>query len=54
MDVPVVVPMFPGDSDPRWSAWTIRTVEGRFALVDATGEVAPFEHLVLRVDYAAS
>ena len=50
----VVVPMYAGDSDPRWSAWTIRAVEGRFALVDADGNVAPFEHLVLRVDYAAS
>ena len=50
----VVVPMFEGDSDPRWSSWTVRAVEGRFALVDAEGNVAPFEHLVLRVDYAAS
>lgn len=50
----VIVPMFAGDSDPRWSSWTIRAVEGRFALVDADGNVAPFEHLVLRVDYAAS
>lgn len=50
----VVVPMSASDSDPRWSAWTIRAIEGRFALVDADGNVAPFEHLVLRVDYAAS
>jgi len=48
----VVVPMFEGDSDPRWSAWTVRTVDGRFALVDADGNVASFEHFVLRIDYA--
>jgi hypothetical protein len=48
----VVVPMFEGDSDPRWSSWTVRAVDGRFALVDADGNVASFEHFVLRVDYA--
>jgi hypothetical protein len=49
----VVVPMFAGESDPRWSSWTVRAVDGRFALVDGEGNVAPFEHIVLRVDYAA-
>lgn len=48
----VVVPMFHGDSDPSWSSWTVRAVDGRFALVDAAGTVASFEHFVLRVDYA--
>ncbi|HEX6095157.1 MAG TPA: hypothetical protein VF432_02450 [Thermoanaerobaculia bacterium] len=48
----VVVPMFEGDSAPSWSSWTVRAVDGRFALVDATGNVASFEHFVLRVDYA--
>ncbi|HEY0372723.1 MAG TPA: hypothetical protein VGD79_12015 [Thermoanaerobaculia bacterium] len=48
----VVVPMFEGDSAPNWSSWTIRAVQGRFALVDADGKVASFEHFVLRVDYA--
>jgi len=48
----VIVPMFEGDSDPRWSSWTVRAVDGRFALVDADGNVASFEHFVLRVDYA--
>jgi hypothetical protein len=48
----VVVPMFDGDSDPSWSSWTVRAVDGRFALVDAEGKVASFEHFVLRVDYA--
>jgi hypothetical protein len=48
----VVVPMFEGDSDPRWSAWSLRAVDGRWTLVDADGNTAPFEHFVLRVDYA--
>jgi hypothetical protein len=48
----VIVPMFDGDSDPRWSSWTVRAAGGRFSLVDAEGNVAPFEHFVLRVDYA--
>jgi hypothetical protein len=48
----VVVPMFDGDSDPSWSSWTVRAVDGRFALVDGDGKVASFEHFVLRVDYA--
>jgi hypothetical protein len=48
----VVVPMFEGDSDPSWSSWTVSAVDGRFALVDAEGNVASFEHIVLRVDYA--
>lgn len=48
----VVVPMFAGDSDPSWSSWTVRAVDGRYALVDADGKVASFEHFVLRVDYA--
>ena len=49
----VVVPMFERDSDPRWSAWQLGTVGGRRALVDAEGNAAPFEHFVLRVDYAS-
>jgi hypothetical protein len=48
----VIVPMFDGDSDPRWGAWTLRIVEGRWSLVDGEGNTAPFEHFVLRVDYA--
>ncbi len=48
----VVVPMFDGDSDPSWSSWTVSAVDGRFALVDGSGNVASFEHIVLRVDYA--
>ena len=48
----VIVPMFDGDSDPRWSAWTLRLIEGRWSLVDGGGATAPFEHFVLRVDYA--
>jgi hypothetical protein len=47
----VVVPIFEGDSDPRWSAYSMRQVEGRWSLVDGAGAVAPFEHFVLRIDY---
>lgn len=50
----VVVPLFEGDSEPRWSAWTLRQVDGRWALVDASGAAAAFEHFVLRVDYASA
>ena len=50
----VVVPMFDGDSEPSWSNWTVRAIDGRFALADSDGNVASFEHIVLRVDYAAS
>lgn len=48
----VIVPLFEGDSDPRWSQWTVGVVDGRRTLVDAEGRVAPFEHFVLGVDYA--
>jgi hypothetical protein len=48
----VVVPMFSGDSEPNWSSWSLRSVDGRMALVDSRGNTAPFEHFVLRVDYA--
>lgn len=50
----VIVPLFDGDSDPRWSQWTVRVVDGRRTLVDVDGRTAPFEHFVLGVDYAAS
>lgn len=50
----VIVPMFEGDSEPRWSSWSLRPLEGRYSLVDQSGSVAPFEHFVLRIDYAAS
>lgn len=48
----VVVPMFENDSDPSWSAWSLRPVNGRWSLADADGNVAPFEHFVLKIDYA--
>ena len=48
----VIVPLFEGDRDPRWSAFTLDRREGRWALHDAEGNVARFEHFVLRVDYA--
>jgi hypothetical protein len=48
----VVVPLFDGDSEPSWSRWTIGAVDGRVQLVDETGAAAPFEHFVLKADYA--
>lgn len=49
----VVVPLFENDGDPRWSDWQIRRVDGRMAIVDGNGNLALFEHLVLRIDYAS-
>ena len=50
----VVVPMFSGDVEPNWSSWSVRTSGGRWSLVDAKGKIAPFEHFVLRIDYATN
>jgi hypothetical protein len=49
----VIVPVFENDSEPRWSDWRLSRVDGRMSLVGANGDVAPFEHFVLRVDYAS-
>lgn len=49
----VIVPMFERDRAPRWSAWQLGTAGGRRSLVDAQGNAAPFEHFVLKVDYAS-
>ncbi|HKR65234.1 MAG TPA: hypothetical protein VJZ00_15995 [Thermoanaerobaculia bacterium] len=49
----VIVPIFENDSEPRWSAWTLGRVDGRLALVDSNGNAAPFEHFVVRIDYAS-
>jgi hypothetical protein len=49
----VIVPLFENDSEPRWSNWQLGRSGGRMALVDGNGNVAPFEHFVLRVDYAS-
>lgn len=49
----VIVPVFDTDADPSWSSYTIGMANGRRALVNGAGEVAPFEHFVVGVDYAA-
>ena len=49
----VIVPLFENDAEPRWSDWKIGRNEGRMALVDAAGTSAPFEHFVLRINYAS-
>lgn len=48
----VVVPMFESDSVPSWSFWQLGAVDGRRTLVDRDGNAAPFEHFVLKIDYA--
>lgn len=48
----VIVPLFEDEQAPAWSAFTLGRHEGRMALVDRDGNVAPFEHFVLKVDYA--
>lgn len=48
----VIVPLFDGDRDPRWSNFTLQQRDGRWAMHDRNSEVAPFEHFVLRIDYA--
>jgi hypothetical protein len=50
----VIVPLFDGDSDPRWSNYELKKLDGRWALHDSAGTPASFEHIVLRIDYAAS
>lgn len=49
----VIVPLFEGEGKPSWSSFEVRRQGGRMALLDADGNVAPFEHFVLKVDYAA-
>ena len=48
----VIVPLFDRDEDPSWSSYEIRRNQGRMALVDRDGNVAGFEHFVLKIDYA--
>lgn len=48
----IIVPMFAGDREPKWSSYTLGTHAGRVALVDRDGVVAPFDHFVMSVDYA--
>jgi hypothetical protein len=49
----IIVPLFDNDADPQWSRYELKTAEGRWALHDASGAPAPFEHFVLRIDYAS-
>ena len=49
----VIVPLFDDDREPRWSSYELKQVEGRWALTDRDGNPAPFEHFVLRIDYAS-
>ncbi|MEK6374813.1 MAG: hypothetical protein AABO58_19205 [Acidobacteriota bacterium] len=50
----IIVPLFDRDAEPRWSAYHLERLGGRWALHDAGGDPAPFEHFVLRIDYAKS
>jgi len=49
----VIVPMYDDDREPRWSAYELKQTAGRWALVDSAGNVASFEHFVVRIDYAS-
>lgn len=49
----VLVPVFEGEAEPAWSSYSLQMLNGRWALVDGAGAVAPFEHVVLRIDYAS-
>ena len=49
----VIVPLYDNDREPRWSAYKLAQVEGRWVLTDGDGNVASFEHFVLRIDYAS-
>jgi hypothetical protein len=49
----VIVPLFDNDAEPRWSSYELKKLDGRWALHDRNGNVAPFEHFVLRIDYAS-
>jgi len=49
----VIVPLYDHDRQPRWSSYELKTFDGRWALHDGNGNVAPFEHFVLRIDYAS-
>jgi hypothetical protein len=49
----VIVPLFENDGEPRWSNWQVRRVDGRMSLAGPDGSIAPFEHFVLRIDYAS-
>jgi hypothetical protein len=49
----VIVPIFENDSEPQWREWSLGKAGVRASLVDRDGAAAPFEHFLLRVDYAA-
>jgi hypothetical protein len=48
----VLVPLFDEEREPPWSRYELKQLEGRWALHDRVGNPAPFEHFVLRIDYA--
>lgn len=49
----VIVPLYDNDHAPAWPAYELKVADGRWALHDREGRVAPFEHLVLKIDYAS-
>ena len=46
----VIAMLFENDVEPVWSDWQLRRVDGRLALTDEGGTLAPFEHLVVSID----
>ncbi|HUR83327.1 MAG TPA: hypothetical protein VM733_21390 [Thermoanaerobaculia bacterium] len=49
----IIVPLFENDGEPRWTAYQLGDQDGHRMLVDRDSKVAPFEHFVLNIDYAA-
>ncbi|MDQ3280929.1 MAG: twin-arginine translocation signal domain-containing protein [Acidobacteriota bacterium] len=49
----VLVPLAGTENEPRWSEYRMGRVGNRITVVGDEGNVAPFEHLLVRVDYAS-
>jgi len=48
----VIVPLYDNDGEPPWLRYELKSAGGRWALHGSDGAVVPFEHFVLRVNYA--
>lgn len=50
----VIAPLVEDQSAPGWWEYAVRKVNGRWGVYSIVGTPAPFEHFVVRVDYAAA
>jgi len=48
----VLVPLFGNEREPAWPLYHLAQLEGRWSLHNQFENPAPFEHFVLRIDYA--